>query len=174
MPDDAKGGPTRPIHISLNTWEEQSRKLEELIRFDSPFEGKWQGYIDNGRLYIPEELRKLFNSGGVITVSTEDHLMLFGSQHWLRYQRVLSKENGLSPVLNDISRHVFSNMHRFHKLNDDGSLDIPSDLIQYANLGREVAIIGMIYHAEIHDKDSFIKSQKLDALLERKKRFKLI
>ena len=147
-----QGSPTRPIHISLNAdWNQESKKLEDYIRDSKPFEGKFQSYISNYCMIIPEELRHLFETGGVLTVSTEKHLVLFGNLHWRRMQRLLSKEVGLSPVNNEVARHIYSNMYRFQRLNEDGSINIPIELAQYAGLTKDVAIIGMIYHAEIHD-----------------------
>ena len=165
-----QGSPTRPIHITPHSSEEDYRKLEDHILSSVAFEGKFQSYISNYCMIIPEELRHLFSSGGVVTVSTENHLMLFGTAHWARMQRILSKEVGLSPVNNELARHIYSNMHRFHKLNEDGSINLPLGLAEYAGLRKEVAIIGMIYHAEIHDKKSYLSSdspEKKESMLAR-------
>ncbi len=156
-----QGSPTRPIHISLNAdWNQELKEYEDYIRDNRPFEGKWQSYITNYCLIIPEELRSLFETGGVLTVSTENHLLLFGGVHWKRMQKLLSKEVGLSPVNNEVARHIYSHMYRFNKLNENGSINIPLELADYAGLSKDVAIIGMIYHAEIHDKQSYLTSDK--------------
>lgn len=158
-----QGTPTRPFHVSQKLdWNDQTKELEDYIRDSKPIEGKWQSYIANYCLVIPEELRDLFNGGGVVTVSTENHLLIFGNVHWSRYQRLLSKEVGLSPVNNEIARHIYSHMHKFNKLNEDGSLNIPIELAEYAGLKKDVAIIGLIYHAEVHDKVSYLTSEAPD------------
>ena len=154
------GSPTRPFHVSQNSWDEHTKKLEDNIRDSVPFEGKWQSYIKEFRLFIPEQLQHLFDAGGVLTVGPDNHLMIFGVRHWSRFQRLLAKEVGLSPVHNEVARHYYSNMIRFNKLNDDGSVDIPLSLATYASLEKDVAIIGMIYHAEIHNIDSYLKSEQ--------------
>jgi DNA-binding transcriptional regulator/RsmH inhibitor MraZ len=169
------GSLTRPVHMTSNSWDETTKKLEDSIRETAPFEGKWESYISRYQLIIPTDLRHLFDGGGVITVSTESHLLLFGNRHWARYNRLLTKAVGLSPVLNSVSRHIYGNMHRFSKLNPDGSIDIPTELRDYAELGDKVAIIGVIYHAEIHDKQSFSESEGIKAknsLLERFKKMR--
>lgn len=157
-----QGSITRPFHINAHSTEEDYRKLEEYIQNSKPFEGKWQSFISNYSLVIPEELHEIFSSGGVVTVSTESHLMLFGTPHWARMQRILAKQVGLSPVNNELARHIYSHMYRFHKLNEDGSINIPIELAQYAGLSKEVAIVGMIYHAEVHDKQSYLTSDAPD------------
>lgn len=158
-----QGSITRPFHVSIyGDWNEQTKKLEDFIRDSRPFEGKWQSYISNYCLVIPEELRELFEGGGVMTVSTENHLLLFGNIHWSRMQRMLSKEVGLSPVNNEVARHIYSHIHKFNKLNDDGSLNVPIELAEYAGLKKDVAIIGMVYHAEVHDKTSYLTSEAPD------------
>ena len=167
------GSPTSPLYITVNTWHEQTKKLEDNIRETAPFEGQYQSYIDSGfKLIIPDQLRHLFETGGVVTVSTGDNLMLFGLRHWSYFQRLLTKQVGLSPINNELSRHIYENMQRFDKLNDDGSIVLSPQLKKYARLNNDVAIIGMIYYAEIHDKDGYLSSQKIEALLDRKARFK--
>lgn len=155
------GSPTRPFHVSItDDWNEHTKKLEDHIRDNRPFEGKFQSYIKGYRLIIPEELRDRFDGGGVLTVSTENHLLLFGNAHWSRMQRILSKEVGLSPVNNEVARHIYSHMQKFHRLNDDGSIDVSVELFDYAGLSKEVAIIGLIYHAEVHDLKSYRTSEE--------------
>lgn len=169
------GSPSKPLHITPNSWNEETKKLEDNIRDTVPFEGKYQSYIKGFQLFIPKEFQSLFEHGGVLTVSTENHLMLFGNRHWSRMQRILSKEVGLSPVHNSVARHFYSNMHKFSKLNDNGTIDIPIPLAQYAGLEKEVAIIGMIYSAEIHNKQAYLLSEKPEerkGLLDRFKKIK--
>jgi len=169
------GSPTRPVHIVTDTWEERTKKLEDNIRDSVPFEGKWESYMSHYKLMIPEELRHLFEGGGVITVSTDNHLLLFGGRHWARFSRRLSKHVGPSPVLSSAARHIFGNMHRFNKLNDDGTLDIPVHLADYAGLEVKVAIIGVIYHAEIHDIKNYNEKEGIkakDSLLARFKKIR--
>lgn len=171
-----QGTPTRPFHVSIyGDWNEQSKKLEDYIRDSKPFEGKWQSYISNYCLIIPDELKDLFDGGGVLTVSTENHLLLFGNVHWSRMQRLLSKHVGLEPVNNELSRHIYSHMHKFNKLNENGSINIPLELADYAGLSKDVAIIGMIYHAEIHDLQSYKTSnapENKQSLLDRFKQMR--
>lgn len=154
-----QGGPTRPIHISTQkTWDEQTRQIEDDIRMFAAFEGRWQSIITNGRLTIPEQLRHIFADGGVVAPSQNKNLLLFGSKHWLRYSRVIAKDIGTDPVHNDIARLTFSNMHRF-KISETGDIDIPADLLEYAAIDSEVAIIGVMYHAELHNKQLYLSGQ---------------
>lgn len=166
-----QGSITRPFHITPHSSEEDFQKNEAYIRDSIPFEGKWQSYIQSYRLPIPEELHNLFSSGGVLTVSTEKHLLLFGTNHWARMQRLLSKHVGLEPVNNELARHIYSHMHRFNRL-EDGAIHVPIELATYAGLSKEVAIVGMIYHAEIHDLQSYKTSEKPDETESRLARFR--
>ncbi len=152
----------RPFHIAVNDWNDRRRALEEDILLNHPFEGKWSTYIDNKRMHIPEELRGLFSSGGVITTSNDRALLLFGSKHWLAFQRKMSVKDRMNPVLSESTRSIYMNMHRFKALEDSAWITIPDVLLKYADIDENVAIAGMIYYAEIHDRDTFIKSQKMD------------
>lgn len=173
-PPVEQGSPSAPIHITQNSWDEETNRLEDYIRNNLAFEGKIESYIDSYRLMIPINFRHLFETGGVITFGTERHLMLFGLRHWERYQRLLAKQVGLSPVNNELARHIYSNMYRFTSLNDDGSVNIPYELLDYAGINRNVAIIGLIYHAEIHNKTGYLAQQKPEVTKSRLARFRKI
>ena len=170
------GAPSRPIHISQkSSWSDRTKEMEDYIRDNVPFEGKFQSYLKSYQIIIPEQFRKNFSSGGVVSVSTEKHLLLFGTIHWSRFSRLLAKEVGLSPDHNSAARHIYSNMYRFDKLNENGTIDIPLELVKYADLNEEIAIIGLMYHAEIHDKKTYLASEKPDekhSLLERFKKMR--
>jgi len=166
------GDPTRPIHIVSHTWSEKTRQDGDYIRDNLAFEDKWASYSDGLKIIIPEEMRKLFANGGVVTCSPEDHLLLFGGNHWNYYQRLLAKQVGTSPINNEMARHIYENMHRFSRLNDDGSITITREQASYAGIESDVVIVGVVYHAEIHAKDAYVISQKTDALLARKDRFR--
>ena len=155
MNDQGQGTPTKPVHIVNRNLEKHIQEIEDLIKGEKPFTGKWQTYIEDDRLFIPEELQPLLTNGGVVCLSTEDHLLLFGGIHWTRFERILSREVGLSPVHNAVARHIYSNMYRFNSLDDAGFLNIPSKLLEYANIKGQAAIIGLMYHAEIHSLDDY-------------------
>lgn len=157
-----QGSPSKPFHHAPHTWEEESRQLDEHIRESAPFEGKWQSYVDGYALVIPEPLREYLDAGGVVTVSTERHLMVFGTKHWLRMQRILAKQVGLSPVNNELARHIYSHAYRFRALNQDGTIDLPLELVEYAGITKQVAILGMIYYAEVHNIDDYNASEKAE------------
>lgn len=167
-----RGTLINPIYHTPNTWDERTHQLEETIRNSAAFEGKFQTYMKDYKLVIPEPLRKHLCDGGVITVSTEKHLLLFGHQHWLRFSRLLAKEVGLSPVHNAVARHIYGKMTRFNGLHDDGSIDIPLELANYANLHSKIAIIGLVYHAEVHNLEALRISEKPDSELSMLAKFK--
>lgn len=167
-------GPTRPLHIVTDSWMERVRKLGDYIRSTYPLEGKWEGRIEGVKLLIPIELQSFFLHGGVVTYSAEDHLMLFGPNHWNYYQYLLAKQN-LDQFNSPIQRHIYGSMVKFDRLNDDGSITLTKNLIEYAGLEEDVAIIGVEYHAEIHDRTRYFKDEKLSAIWRRnsfKKLFK--
>lgn len=171
LQDVGFGGPSRPLHIVIDSWYEQTKKLEDDIIENSAFEGEWQSYLQDGfKIIIPDEMRKLFKFGGVVTAGVDHNLNLYGNKHWSRLQRVLSKENAMSPVNTSFMRHIYANMIRFDKLNDDGSIVLPLELIKYARLTDEIAIVGMVYYAEIHNKRDYIEDKKLESFLLHKEK----
>lgn len=171
------GGITRPFHIVPHTWEEATRVIEDDIRDRWPFDGNWQSYVQDGRLYIPPAYIDLFKYGGVITTAPDNYLLVFGSRHWERYNRLLTKNIGLEPVQSDLARHIYSNALKFDKLQDDGSIAIPAKLLAWAGITDKVAVLGVKYYAEVHDLSDWNQSQaKPEAkvkLLERFRKMRL-
>lgn len=167
------GSLTNPVHIVGNTWNEETKNLEKFISLNCPFEGKWQSYISEGNLIIPDNMVGLFDAGGVIATSTENHLWIFGLRHWERMQRIISKKVGLSPINNETARHVYQNMHRFKKP-ENNQISIPNDLLNYAGIDKDVVIIGMVFFGEIYDKNSYKVSNSSEAKKGLLNRFKKI
>lgn len=168
-------GPSHPLYVKQRSWDDITRELEDHIRNNDAFEGKWQSYLNGYQLVIPAEMRDIFRTGGVLTASTENHLLLFGKKHWERLQRNMAKMIGLSPVNNSLARHIYEKAYRFDRLNTNGTIDVPISLVQYAGIESEVAIIGLVYQAEIHDKKSYVASQQPEqqsGLLDRFKKMK--
>lgn len=169
-------GPTRPLHLRISSWEEETHRLEDRIREQYPFSGRWQSIITpSSKLLIPKELQHLFADGGVISVSTNHHLILYGKQHWQRMERKLAKDIGLEPVHNDRARHLLESLYRFDGLDKDGAVDVSVYFKEYANIKDEVVIIGTIFHAEVHDRKTYMETQtkiSKDSLLQRIKNIK--
>jgi DNA-binding transcriptional regulator/RsmH inhibitor MraZ len=115
------------------------------------FEGRWQTYItEDNKLMIPESYKDLLKYGGVICKSTDKHLMLFGKEHWEHMKQVLARNMGLQPDSNAVVRHVYGSAEPFDRLNKDGSITLTDDLVKYGRLRGKVALIGLIYYAEVH------------------------
>jgi len=146
-------GPTNQIHTfeHSESQDEQAKREENYIRDKVPFKGNWRTAIDkDNRLLIPTPYHQLLADGGVITTSADKHLLLFGRVHWQRFQRLLAKEIGFSPDHTAIGRHFYKHMLEFDRLDEDGGITLNKQLVSYAGLKNTVAMIGLVYFAEIY------------------------
>lgn len=152
-PFDQNGSPTRPIHHTgriASPTDERLASEADIIQHKA-FSGRWQTYIENNRLMIPRVYHNLLRYGGVITRGTDKHLMLFGNDHWQQMKLLLAKHIGINPNSNAVVRHIYGQSDTFDKLNDDGSITLTPEMALYAGLKDKVAMIGLIYYAEVYD-----------------------
>jgi len=154
------GSPSAPLHLVTDTHDEHTKRLEDIIRDSKAFRGKWQTYIEEGRLKIPPEFIHLFESGGVITATEDRSLMLFGTTHWALYQRWLAEKLRLDPTNRKV-RAIYRFAYEFPKPDQDGMIPVDPRLVQYAQLVKEVALVGLVYYFEVHNKDSYLNLNRV-------------
>lgn len=163
-PKSDMAGPTNPFYIKLQTEAEFARHTDDFIAERYPFKGRWQTYLNGNDLMIPEVYSGLLEDGGVVTNGTENQLLIFGDIHWNRMIRIVTTQLGIDPLMNDSMRWLYSRHQEFKELNEDGSITLSDELIAYAKLKAgvsrangqgNVVIVGLLYYAEVHDKDQY-------------------
>jgi len=120
------------------------------------FYGEYCHAIDKkGRIIIPakfrEILKKLNRNNFVVTRGLEKSLFIFSHGEW-----ELQAEKFKSLSLNEAAprafkRILFSSAYRC-SLDKQGRINLPQTLIRYANIKREVVIVGVYNRIEIWDK----------------------
>lgn len=153
---------------NLPTLSQRLSGEEQFTLEQRAFKGRYQTELFNGtdeagqaekRLLIPQAYTELLQFGGVITVGTDEHLMLFSAQHWQRMVASLSTQVGTGISQDQLVRHVYGRHVEFEQLNDEGngvkSISLNSDLVTYARLVDKVVLVGLIYYAEVHAAQHF-------------------
>jgi DNA-binding transcriptional regulator/RsmH inhibitor MraZ len=120
------------------------------------FKGRYQTYLTpDKKLMIPADYQPLLKDGGVITTGTDSHLLLFGRVHWERMLQVLRSQTpeGIDQAVVD---HLYGEQQVFSKLTDDGAIILNRGLIKHAELENRIVMIGVVYYAEIWNRDTYM------------------
>ena len=137
--------------------------LKEGVSNMTKLTGHWECKIDNkGRILLPSQLKKQLdgnlNNSFIIKRSVfQNCLELYPMVEW---KNVMDKINSLNRFIkknNDFIR-IFSAGVRTLKLDSNGRLLVPIDLISTSNLKKNIVMASAINIIEIWDKDNYEKS----------------
>ena len=119
--------------------------------------GEYQHTLDSkGRLFIPSKLREKLGSVFYVTISIDDCLSAYSSEHW---NKIKEKFDALPSSQSRRMRQLFVNA-ACCELDGQGRILIPQKLRDYVGLTKDVTIIGVSNHAEIWDTDRWAKQEQ--------------
>lgn len=114
--------------------------------------GEYQHSLDNkGRLFIPAKLREELGEVFYITLSMERCLCAYSAENW---QDFSDKVSAMPYVKQRRMRPLFAHAAKC-ELDSQGRTIIPQNLRAYANLTKNVTVIGCNNHAELWDSDAW-------------------
>lgn len=114
--------------------------------------GEYQHSLDSkGRLFIPAKLREELGDVFYITLSMDKCLSAYSAQSW---QEFSDKVNAMSYVKQRKMRPLFAYASKC-ELDNQGRTLIPAHLREYANLTKNVTVVGCNNHAEIWNEDAW-------------------
>lgn len=114
--------------------------------------GEYQHSLDSkGRLIIPAKLREELGEVFYITLSMDKCLSAYSAQSW---QEFSDKVNAMSYVKQRKMRPLFAYASKC-ELDNQGRTLIPTHLREYANLTKNVTVVGCNNHAEIWNEDAW-------------------
>ena len=115
-------------------------------------ENTYQHSIDTkGRLFIPVDLRKELGQTFYVTLSTERCLSVYSSESWERFKE---KNRQMSQVNQKKMRPLFA-MAAKRELDSQGRINLPQQLRDFANLSKNVAIVGVGERVEFWDSKTY-------------------
>ncbi len=111
--------------------------------------------VDNkGRLAVParqrEILLRLYSANLVVTLESDDHLLIYPENNWQEVQQRLLKLPTGNPVLKAYQRLVLGHAET-QQMDASGRLLLPSVLRELVDLNKEVALVGMGNRFELWD-----------------------
>jgi len=117
---------------------------EFLVNFTAP-----------GRLVLPKKIRELLKGNTFILTKGFDFCLAgFDKQDWENRAKDLLNVSLLSQDNLDKRRRLFSSVV-YTQMDDQGRFIIPKNLLTYADLKKEVIVIGVGDHFEIWDKEKW-------------------
>ncbi len=119
------------------------------------FKGEYSHTIDEkGRLIMPSKYRELLSDGFVVTRGFDGCLFVFDEDDWNKFESDLRA----LPISNKNTRKI----QRFFiggavdaEIDKQGRVLIPQVLRSYADLKKDVVLIGVGGHIEIWNKDAW-------------------
>ena len=114
--------------------------------------GEYQHNLDaKGRLFIPARLRDELGDVFYVTLSMDRCLSAYNAQSW---QDFSDKVNAMPYVKQRKMRPLFAHAAKC-ELDSQGRILLPQNLRDYANLRKNVTVVGCNNHAEFWDSEAW-------------------
>ena len=115
-------------------------------------ESTYQHSIDaKGRLFIPVRLREELGQVFYVTLSTEKCLSAYSGESWERFKE---KNRQMPQTKQKLMRPLFAIAAKC-ELDGQGRILLPQQLREYANLKKNVAVVGVGDRVEFWDSDTY-------------------
>ncbi len=110
---------------------------------------------DKNRLTLPARFRQSFADGVVVTRGIEQCLAVYTREGWEDFMSSrLAGLDRFSSEARDMNRYLFSATVD-GKLDKQGRVTLPADLMAKANLGRDVVVTGAGEYLEVWDPEAW-------------------
>jgi MraZ protein len=115
--------------------------------------GEFEFTLDaKNRVAIPARLRPAFADGIYLTRSLDDCLEAYSEDEWQIFVEERTKDlPGMSEKGREVRRFLFGAATN-DRLDGQGRVKIPANLLAFAGISREVTILGLGSHIEIWDR----------------------
>ena len=115
-------------------------------------ENTYQHSIDTkGRLFIPVDLREELGKTFYVTLSTEKCLSAYSSDSWERFK----EKNRQMPQSSQKKMRPLFAMAAKRELDSQGRINLPQQLRDFADLKKNVAIVGVGDRVELWNSETY-------------------
>ncbi len=121
------------------------------------FLGEFQHTVDDkNRLILPAKFRKLLADGLIVTKGFENCLFVFSKAEWSGIEEKISSMQLLKKDARQVSRFFFGGASE-EVPDKNGRVVIPGHLREYADLRKDVVIVGVSNRLELWSKSNWQK-----------------
>lgn len=120
--------------------------------------GEYRHNIDDkGRLIVPSKFREELGNTFIITKGLENCLFIYSLSSW---EKIVSKLKNLPFTKKDARTFTrfFLASASDSEFDKQGRINIPNNLLEYANIQKECVIIGVLDRLEIWDQATYQKT----------------
>lgn len=130
------------------------------------FMGEYNHTVDaKGRLIVPAKFRELLGEEFVVTKGLDGCLFVYSKEEW---DVIEEKFRGVSQFSKDarkFARFFFAGA-AVCEVDKQGRILLPAVLRDYAEIGKEVVLAGVLNHIEIWNKDKWLETNEYDDVEE--------
>ena len=109
---------------------------------------------DKGRVSVPAKFREDLWISFIVTKGLDNCLFAYSKEEWTKFEEKLKSLPLTNPNARNFIRFFFSGATEC-EIDKQGRINIPQSLREYAELGREVAIIGVSTRVEIWNREKW-------------------
>lgn len=116
--------------------------------------GKYYHHLeDKGRLSLPAKFREV-NKSWIITRGLDGCLFLLQESNFKEELNKIAQSSLTKKANRDLLR-LMTNEAQELEVDDNGRVNLPNYLITFANLKKEVVVVGSLNHLEIWDQEKY-------------------
>lgn len=125
--------------------------------------GEYEHTIDaKGRLFIPAKLREALGTVFYVTLSSERCLSAYSSENW---DNITQRVNDMPISKQRKMRPIFAHAAKC-ELDSQGRINIPQKLRNFAELEKNVTVVGSNNHAEFWDTGKWTETDSFETTPE--------
>lgn len=126
--------------------------------------GEYRHNVDvKGRVSVPSKFRNDLGQTFVITKGLDNCLFMYSKQEWETFELKLKELPLTSQDARSFVRFFFAGAAEC-EVDKQGRINIPQNLREYANIQKDVVIVGVATRAEIWDSENWNKYTSSDSL----------
>lgn len=126
--------------------------------------GEYRHNVDvKGRVSVPSKFRNDLGQTFVITKGLDNCLFMYSKQEWETFELKLKELPLTNQDARSFVRFFFAGAAEC-EVDKQGRINIPQNLREYANIQKDVVIVGVATRAEIWDSEKWNKYTSSDSL----------
>ncbi len=114
---------------------------------------------DKGRITIPSKFRTSFKDGLVVTKGFENCLFVFTKTDWAEFAEKIQQLRTLKKDARTLSRFIFGGANE-DSIDKQGRVIVPQSLRGWAQIKKEIVIIGVSNRLEVWSEANWSKVEK--------------
>jgi MraZ protein len=116
--------------------------------------GKYYHHLeDKGRLSLPAKFREV-NKSWIITRGLDGCLFLLQESNFKQELNKIAQSSLTKKANRDLLR-LMTNEAKELEVDDNGRVNLPNYLIDFANLKKNIVVVGSLNHIEVWDQDHY-------------------